>query len=244
MDDVMRMVDQKGYAVIIAADSNAHSPLWGPDSNARGDALEDFVLAYGLRVENQGMSPTFETRRGDKNIQTHIDITLTRDLGRDLENWRVDRQYNASDHNNICFEIPTERADPQTVRPWKKADWKIFTSHLAGYDYKIPAAISMKKLDRLVTRLYAGMDTALDQACPLIPSKESVKPNHWATDDHIKLKKQVSDLYRKAKQTGTHADWAAYKERDKDFKRRCKSCLLYTSPSPRDRQKSRMPSSA
>ena len=26
--------------------------------------------------------------------------------------------------------------------------------------------------------------------------------------------------------------------------RRCKSCLLYTSPSPRDRQKSRMPSSA
>ena len=25
---------------------------------------------------------------------------------------------------------------------------------------------------------------------------------------------------------------------------RCKSCLLYTSPSPRDRQKSRMPSSA
>ena len=25
---------------------------------------------------------------------------------------------------------------------------------------------------------------------------------------------------------------------------RCKGCLLYTSPSPRDRQKSRMPSSA
>ena len=30
----------------------------------------------------------------------------------------------------------------------------------------------------------------------------------------------------------------------KHFKDRVNSCLLYTSPSPRDRQKSRMPSSA
>ena len=29
-----------------------------------------------------------------------------------------------------------------------------------------------------------------------------------------------------------------------EFRRKVKSCLLYTSPSPRDRQKSRMPSSA
>ena len=28
------------------------------------------------------------------------------------------------------------------------------------------------------------------------------------------------------------------------FQEQCKLCLLYTSPSPRDRQKSRMPSSA
>ena len=33
-----------------------------------------------------------------------------------------------------------------------------------------------------------------------------------------------------------------YPEEDKPYKRWC--CLLYTSPSPRDRQKSRMPSSA
>ena len=30
----------------------------------------------------------------------------------------------------------------------------------------------------------------------------------------------------------------------KQFRRAAKTCLLYTSPSPRDRQKSRMPSSA
>ena len=31
---------------------------------------------------------------------------------------------------------------------------------------------------------------------------------------------------------------------DVDLGNQCKLCLLYTSPSPRDRQKSRMPSSA
>ena len=31
---------------------------------------------------------------------------------------------------------------------------------------------------------------------------------------------------------------------DNDFEEEIKGCLLYTSPSPRDRQKSRMPSSA
>ena len=33
-------------------------------------------------------------------------------------------------------------------------------------------------------------------------------------------------------------------EQNRAFKRKVDSCLLYTSPSPRDRQKSRMPSSA
>ena len=31
---------------------------------------------------------------------------------------------------------------------------------------------------------------------------------------------------------------------DFDYRKEVKTCLLYTSPSPRDRQKSRMPSSA
>ena len=33
-------------------------------------------------------------------------------------------------------------------------------------------------------------------------------------------------------------------DRDTRYSKRCTGCLLYTSPSPRDRQKSRMPSSA
>ena len=49
---------------------------------------------------------------------------------------------------------------------------------------------------------------------------------------------QRSRLYRKAKEQILHS--ATYNYRD----RKVRNCLLYTSPSPRDRQKSRMPSSA
>ena len=40
------------------------------------------------------------------------------------------------------------------------------------------------------------------------------------------------------------AECVTYAELQRDFDMRYSDCLLYTSPSPRDRQKSRMPSSA
>ena len=52
LDDLMDMIDRKRYPVIMGIDSNAHSTLYGPDNNARGHAFEDFVLQYGLTVEN------------------------------------------------------------------------------------------------------------------------------------------------------------------------------------------------
>ena len=177
LDKLMEMIDQKGYPIIMGIDTNAHSSLWGPDTNKRGEAFEDFIFQYGLNVENMGTAPTYETRRGNRMIGTHIDVTLTRGLHSGVKSWRVCRDYNASDHNTIKFEIESHKSDPELVRPWDKADWKKFSEILAGADYGIPEAMSMKKLDRLVERLY-------------------------------------------------------------------RTCLLYTSPSPRDRQKSRMPSSA
>ena len=41
------------------------------------------------------------------------------------------------------------------------------------------------------------------------------------------------------------SDWGSFELILEDFlKKECKNCLLYTSPSPRDRSLSRMPSSA
>ena len=135
LDSLMDMIDSKGYPVILGIDSNAHSTLYGSDSNRRGEAFEDFIMQYGLGVENRGTTPTFETRRGDKMIGTHIDVTLTRGVTADIQNWRVCTEYNASDLNTIKFETQTQKPEPTLIRPWSKTDWGIFADTLSKADY-------------------------------------------------------------------------------------------------------------
>ena len=137
LDELMNMIGRKGFPVIMGIDSNAHSTMFGPTNNARGGDLEDFILQYGLRIENVGASPTFETRRGDKIIGTHIDVTLSRDLGSPIRQWRVNREYNASDHNTILFEITATKAEPEMIRPWAKADWPTFPGWIYSYSGEI-----------------------------------------------------------------------------------------------------------
>ena len=212
----------KRWPVLIGMDSNAHSSLFGPDNNARGDELEDLILANSLTVENTGDTPTFETRRGTTNIATHIDVTLTRDLHFSLENWRVCQEYNASDHNTIRFDVSHPDPHIQRIRPWSRADWPTFTQKLREADYAIPQAMSMKKLDKLVTKLYAVLNEAIDHACPEIEVRARIKGSHWATDKHDAEKKKVSKLYRDAKNKGTIQAWTQYREADRAFKKLCK----------------------
>ena len=162
LEDLMTMISDRKLPVIMSLDSNAHSDLFGPDTNARGEVLEDFILNHNLYVENLGDLPTFEVRRGDKLIQTHIDVTLSRDLHFTLENWHVDRSYNASDHNTIRFNCKATETSIKTVRPWSKTDWAVFSDELKRADYRVPAVMSMKKLDRLTDRMYEIIDIALD----------------------------------------------------------------------------------
>ena len=201
-------------------DSNAHSALYGPCNNARGDQLEDLVLQHGLTIDNEGNTPTFKTRRGDRLIRTFIDVTLTRDiLG--LSKWRVDRTFNASDHNNIFFEVASPGTDKITLRPWSKADWPMFTQHLATTKYDFPATMSMKKFDKISCRLYNDLEAALDKACPRITITEKTQKSHWATEEHALVKQQVSKLYSIAKSSNRTKDWTDYKKATKAFKRMC-----------------------
>ena len=191
------MISNKNFPLIMGVDSNAHSLLYGPDTNARGTALEDFILQYGLKVENLGTAPTYEIQRGSKRVQTHIDVTLSRGLPICLENWRVNRNYNASDHDSIFFEISSSKQDPELVRPWSKADWTTFKRGLAGADYANPVDMSMKKLDKLVLKVYNILETELNKACPLIKIVPTVKKAYWATDKHDNEKKQSEQAIQK-----------------------------------------------
>ena len=221
LENILNMANGKNYPVILCMDSNAHSTLYGPTNNQRGDELEDVIMRHALRVENVGECPTFETMRGQRLIQTHIDVTLTR--GIDLLNWRVDREYNGSDHNTIRCEITVGSKEKESIRPWSKADWQKFRTHLDQADYKIPGAMSMKKLDKLTKRLYLNLESALDAACPRILITPKAGTNTWVTTEHVTAKKKVSELYKKAKKSCKQNDWDAYKLADKTFKNKCKN---------------------
>ena len=173
--DILNIAQRKKWPIILGIDSNAHSSLYGPgENNKRGDEFEDFILRHDLRVENFGTAPTFETRRADKIISTHIDVTLSRDLPFDIQDWRVSRDFNGSDHNTILFSSASAPPTSKYVRPWSKADWPLFTSSLSEADYQIPGNVTMKKLDRHVARLYSILNEAIDKACPLISVTDRV----------------------------------------------------------------------
>ena len=56
-------------------------------------------------------------------------------------------------------------------------------------------------------------------------------------------KKELHDIYSSLQYTRLEIGFES-KSEEELYDRLTKFCLLYTSPSPRDRQKSRMPSSA
>ena len=52
----------------------------------------------------------------------------------------------------------------------------------------------MKKLDKMVDRLYRVLETALDAACPMTKIISSVGTQQWATKKHDEGKIKVNDL--------------------------------------------------
>ena len=55
----------------VNANKNAHSMLYGPGSNRRGEEFMDFILTNGLDVENVGMVPTFVANRASGIVKSY-----------------------------------------------------------------------------------------------------------------------------------------------------------------------------
>ena len=131
LDTLVWYADNKGCRLVIGVDSNAHSQLYGPDTNRRSEVFEEVILAHGLYVENIGIAPTFEVCRNDRHIQTHIDVTLTKgDVT--VHDWQVHRGYNGSDHNTITWAVDDRVPEAEPTRNWKKAKWDLFTQSLTN----------------------------------------------------------------------------------------------------------------
>ena len=93
--------------------------------------------------------------------------------------------------------------------------------------------------------VYEGVDTDNDGYVDDVKQNGTTKQSFtaWAKTDDLKAK--IEDAINSSLEEAGEDISAQIKEQMEDaLNSQLEDCLLYTSPSPRDRQKSRMPSSA
>lgn len=201
LEELMTYIDNRKIPSLLAFDCNAHSQLFGPDTNDRGKLFEEFILNNHLHVENRGDSPTFHAFRRGQSIDSFIDVTLTKDLV-PLQNWRVHEQsFNGSDHHTISWSLPLEMGPRPMIRPWLKADWKVFREHVEDYDFHVPEVLTTRKIDKLLWRWYKTVNDALDKACPKRRAKLSPAELDWYGSDQRFLKNRAKRKYKKYRQS-------------------------------------------
>ena len=196
---VVGYADENKLPLIIGADTNSHSILFGPDSNRRGDILDEFIASKDLQIENLGHQPTFQTQRA----RSCIDVTFSKRTGGWIKDWRVDKDFNGSDHHTILFNLGTGFESVPTHRPWDKANWALFRSELEGASFYFPDSMTDKKIDRLCSKVYSVIGRALDKSCPKIPQFARDPQNKWYTESLSTFRSRVHDAHKKARSRPT-----------------------------------------
>ena len=219
---IVSYADNKSIPTLLAFDSNAHSELYGTETNPRGKEFEEFIMQNNLLVENRGDSSTYHAFRHGENIDTHIDVTLTKGMV-PLSQWRVhDRSFNGSDHHTITWSIPLDLPERPLIRPWKSAKWDIFSKHIADYDFHLPENFTTRKLDRLLERWYKVISEALDKACPLRKPKLSPVEIDWYGRDHQYLKNRAKRKFLLQKGANSPRKRKAYLKAKLSYTKACK----------------------
>ena len=161
LKDLLDRAKARNLQVILAIDSNAHSHMWGSQSNPRGEAIEDLIAREGLDLANVGISPTFSAR----GTETSIDITLVKNI--DLTNWLVESDLaNFSDHHTIRFKV---EGGPQLSAPTPNlsaGNWEKFR-RLTELEISRPERISWDWIDDESKAIVDLLNSAVASSCPL-----------------------------------------------------------------------------
>ena len=130
-----------------------------------------------------------------------------------------------------------------------------------GTKYVYRSRLDIADIDRELQRFRTGLRLARRQLTEVREraAKDLGQDHAYVFDAHLLLledEKLIGDVERQISQQHANAEWAVrvvgdhlitmYSEIEDNYLRERESdiCLLYTSPSPRDRTRSRMPSSA
>ena len=225
LEDLCVFAESKQMPLLLGADWNAHSMLYGNDSNRRGEEFEEFIIKHGLFVENQGTEPTFSVTRLGKEVSSCIDVTLSRGFGERVNNWRVEERFNGSDHRTLYFDVDmSTEIGGIWRRNWPKTNWKVFADKLENnrrFLY-VPENIDEKKLDRMVNKLYKCINLALDEASPMV--RGSVGRDHfeWYDEDHKRLSQKVNRAYIKYVKNRSELHYERYKKLALKYKNKCR----------------------
>ena len=217
----IKYAQDRNLKLLICIDSNAHSVLYGNETNARGEILEDIIFDYDLKVENIGAPATFAVERGQQWITSCIDVTLSWNAS--VTEWSVETDHdNGSDHYTISFSIPDPPPQTDLIRPWQHCNWSLFTRILSKADLFIPTKMSQKKIDNLVRNLYRKLNSALDKACPLRKAKYQKENLKWFTGKLKSHANKISKQYHIARRCNSLTENIKYKIMRANFRRSCR----------------------
>ena len=114
-----------------------------------------------------------------------------------VDNWKVNRSYNGSDHNTIQFQLVIDTIELPEHRNYDKADWVQFSEELKQITFYTPIQVTQKKIDKMVNKLTYSINKATENCCPTLPARLINKNNPWWTPQMTEMRKEVTALYRR-----------------------------------------------
>ena len=195
LSELCHLCERNGASLIVGMDSNAHSTMWSsPETNQRGSEIETYIIRNNLNILNRGNVPTFYTRRGARDIKSHIDLSIANQNAArtlELDDWRVDENHSFSDHRYIEFNMSDktiESVQVEGVRSVRRTNWPKF-SQLTRVD-ESPPLVSCDDLDKEGQFIENTINTAFITSCP-ITKATGKKPNPWWCKKLTKLRASI-----------------------------------------------------
>ena len=170
-------------SLIINMDSNCHSDLWGHETNHRGEVIEEYIIANGLKVQNVGKEPTFVTKRAEINVKTNIDVTLTLNFD-DIIEWSVTNEITFSDHKEIAYKVDFRISNKaRIIYQTKKLNVEKYNQDIREKLPEIPNVITKDWVNKSSKKLSEIITSCFIRNCPKIKKKHSAnKPQYWNGD--------------------------------------------------------------
>ena len=158
-------------------------------------------------MENIGHVPTIH---GEK-ARTCIDVTLTKRLHSTVLEWRVNTEYNGSDHNTIEFQVHQDMMTIPKVWIWHKANWSVFKERMKKLTYELPGNITNDTCESMLNNFYKKLDKAMKKAIQSSYTKTVDRNNPWWNEEFRTERRRVNKAYKGMIKVPTQSNIDKYK---------------------------------